>query len=78
MKNALTNLSNLESKVDKLDSDKLVPAPVDLSNLSDTVKMVLLKKIYITKVKNTEDKIPDISNLVTNTSLNTIMNEVKG
>ena len=48
LKNAPTNLSNLESKVDKLDNDKLVPAPVDLSNLSDTVKMVLLKKIYIT------------------------------
>ena len=48
LKNALTNLSNLESKVHKLDNDKLVPAPVDLSNLNDAVKMVLLKKIYIT------------------------------
>ena len=31
MKNVPTNLSNLKSKVDKLDVDKLVPAPVDLS-----------------------------------------------
>ena len=27
-----TNLTNLKTKVDKLDIDKLVPAPVDLSN----------------------------------------------
>ena len=31
MKNVPTNLSNLKSKVDKLDVDKLVPALVDLS-----------------------------------------------
>ena len=31
MKNVPTNLSNLKSKVGKLDVDKLVPAPVDLS-----------------------------------------------
>ena len=79
MKNALTNLSNLESKVDKLDNDKLVPAPVDLSNLNDAVKNDIVKKdIYNANIKNTEDKIPDITNLVTNTFLNTIINEVKG
>ena len=33
-----TNLANLKTKVDKLDSDKLVPVPVDLSKLSDLVK----------------------------------------
>ena len=38
MKNVPTNLSNLKSKVDKLDVDKLVPVPVDLSKLSDVVK----------------------------------------
>ena len=37
----------MKSKVDKLDVDKLVPIPVDLSELSDVVKMMLLKKIYI-------------------------------
>ena len=31
MKNVQSNLKNLESKVEKLDGDKLVPAPVDLS-----------------------------------------------
>ena len=32
-----TNLANLKSEVDKLDIDKLVPVPVDLSKLSDVV-----------------------------------------
>ena len=39
-----TNLSNLKSKVDKLDVDKLVPLPVDLSKLSDVVKNYIIKK----------------------------------
>ena len=60
------NFSNLESKVDELDVDKLVPVPVDLSQLSDVVK----KDVYDAKIKNTEDKIPDITNLATNTTLN--------
>ena len=47
MKNVPSNLSNLKIKVDKLDVDKLVPAPIDLSKLSDVVKMMLLKKMYI-------------------------------
>ena len=33
MKNIPTNLSNLKSKVDKLDVDELVPVPVDLNKL---------------------------------------------
>ena len=33
-----TNLGNLKTEVDKLDIDKLVPVPVDLSKLSDVVK----------------------------------------
>ena len=33
-----TNLDNLKTEVDKLDIDKLVPLPVDLSKLSDVVK----------------------------------------
>ena len=37
----------MKIKVDKLDVDKLVPAVVDLSKLSDVVKMMLLKKMYI-------------------------------
>ena len=38
-----TNLANLKTEVDKLDIDKLVPNPVDLSKLSDVVKNDLIK-----------------------------------
>ena len=37
-KNVPTNLSNLKSKIDKLDVDKLVTVPVELSEPSDVVK----------------------------------------
>ena len=47
MKNVLNILNNLKSKVDKLDVDKLVPVPVDLSKLSDVVKNDVVKKMYI-------------------------------
>ena len=33
-----TNLATLKTEFDKLDIDKLVPIPVDLSKLSDFVK----------------------------------------
>ena len=42
-----TNLANLKTEVDKLDIDKLVSVPVDLSKLSDVVKMMLLKRLII-------------------------------
>ena len=42
-----TNLANLKTEVDKLDINKLVPVPVDLSKLSDVVKMMLLKRLII-------------------------------
>ena len=32
LKNMRTNLSNLKSKVDKLEVDKLLPVPADLVN----------------------------------------------
>ena len=61
----------MESKVDELDVDKLAPVPIDLSQLSDVVKNDVVKKdVYDAKIKNTEDKIPDITNLATNTTLN--------
>ena len=47
MKNVPTNLSNLKSKVDKLDVDRLVPVPVDLIKLSNVVKGILIKNMYI-------------------------------
>ena len=44
LKNIQTNLSNLKSKVNKLDVDALIPVPVDLSKLSDVVKNDVVKK----------------------------------
>ena len=38
------NLANLKTEVDKLDIAKLVPGPVDLSNLSNAVKNEVIKK----------------------------------
>ena len=79
LKNVPTNLNNLKSKVDKLDVDKLQDVPADLSKLNDEVKNIVVKRdVYNAKIKNIEDEIPDITNLATNASLNTIINEVKG
>ena len=47
LKNVPSNLSNLKSKVNKLDVNKLVPVSVDLSKLSDVVKIDVVKKMYI-------------------------------
>ena len=41
-----TNLDNLKTKVDKLDLDKLVPVPTDLSKLSNVVKNDVKKADY--------------------------------
>ena len=71
IKDVPTSLNSLKSKVDKLD------APVDLSKLNDVAKNVVKKDAYNAKIKNIEDKIPDITNLATNTTLNAKLNEVK-
>ena len=51
-----SNLASLKTEVDKLDIDKLVPVPVDLSKLSDVVKNDVVKKdVYnklVAKVNN--------------------------
>ena len=53
-----TNLVSLKTEVDKLDIDKLVPVPVDLSKPSDVVKIdVVQKAVYgelVAKVNNTD------------------------
>ena len=55
------NLSNLKSKVDKLDVDEF--------KLSNAVKNYVVKKdVYYAQKKNIEDKIPGITNLTTNAS----------
>ena len=78
LKSLPNNLNNLKAKVDKLDIDKLTPVPEDLSKLSNVVNNEVVKKTeYDTKIRNIEDKIPDISNLATKINLNTKINEVK-
>ena len=75
LKNVPTNLSNLKSKVDKLNVDKLVPVPANVSKLIYVVKHDVTAKMYIMlKIKG---KILDITNLATNASLNTNINEIK-
>ena len=41
------NLANLKTEIDKLDIDKLVLVPVDLSKLSDVVKNDVVKKLSV-------------------------------
>ena len=91
------NLASLKTEVDKLDIDKLLPVPVDLSKLSDLVKNDVLKKdVYeklVAKVRNIdtsdfalktnyqtdktelEKKMTDVSDLATNTALNSVENK---
>ena len=55
LKNVQFHLSNLKIKVDKLDANKLVPLPVDISKLSDAVKnhVVILNNVNnVNKVNN--------------------------
>ena len=42
-----SDLTSLKAEIDKLDIDKLVPAPVDLNKLSDVVKNDVAKKSFI-------------------------------
>ena len=80
-----TNFANLKTEVDKLDIDKLVPIPVDLSKLSDVVKNDVVKKdVYdklVAKVNNIDtsgNKIPDTSGLAKKTDYNTKIPEIEG
>ena len=41
-----SNLASLKTEVDKLDINKLVPVPVDLSKLSEVVKNDVKKTIW--------------------------------
>ena len=45
-----SNLASLKTEVGKLDIDKLVPVPVDLSKISDVVKNDVVKKIVHDKL----------------------------
>ena len=69
----------MKSEVDKLNVDKLVPVLVGLSKLSDVVKNDVVKKdASNAKIINVEEKILDITNLATKTTLNAKLNKAKG
>ena len=57
---------SLKTEVDKLDIDKLVPVPVDLSKLSDVVKNDVVKKTEYNKSVTKVDNI-DTTNFVKKT-----------
>ena len=45
-----SNLASLKAEVGKLDTDKLVPVPIDLSKLSDVVNNDVVKKTVYDKL----------------------------
>ena len=61
-----TNLASLKTEVDKLDIDKLVSIPVDLSKLSDVVENDVVKKTVYDKLVAKVDNI-DTSDFVLKT-----------
>ena len=62
-----TNLANLKTEVDKVDIDKLVPVPVDLSKLSNVVKYEVVKMTVYDKLVAKVNNI-DTSGFVLKTS----------
>ena len=63
-------MASLKTEVDKLDIDKLVPVPVDLSKLSDVVKNDVVKKTVYDKLVAKVNGI-DTSGFVLKTKYNT-------
>ena len=59
-------MASLNTEIDKLDIDKLVSVPVDLSKLSDVVKNDVVKKTKYNKLVAKVDNI-DTTNFVKNT-----------
>ena len=70
------NLANLRTEVDKLDIDKLSPVPVDLSKLSDAVKIDVVKKTVYHKLDAKVNNI-DTSDFVLKTKYQTDKTELE-
>ena len=68
-------MANLKTEVDKLDIDKLVPVPVDLSKLSDVVKSDVRKTGYDKLVAKVNDI--DTSGFVLKTNYDTDKSELE-
>ena len=71
-----TDLVNLKTEVYKLDIDKLVPVPVDLSKLSDVVKNDVVKKAVYNKLVVKVNKI-DTNDFVSQTKYQTDKTELE-
>ena len=71
-----TNLASLKTEVDKLDIDKLVPVPVDLSKVSDVVKNDVVKKTEYDKLVGKANSI-DTSGFVLKTKYDTDKSETE-
>ena len=75
-----TNLANLKTEVDKLDIDKLVPVPTDLSKLSNFLKNDVKKTVYdklVTKVNAIPLSSIDTSDIVFKTKYDTDKSELE-
>ena len=71
-----TNLANLKTKADELDTDKLKTVPVDLSKLSNVVKNEVIKKAEYNKLVAKVCNI-DTSNFVIKSNYNTKIAELE-
>ena len=71
-----TNLASLKTEVDKLDIDRLVPVPVDLSKLSNVVKNDIVKKAMYDKLVEKVNNI-DTSGFVLKTKYQTDKSELE-
>ena len=69
-------MTSLKTYVDKLDINKLVPVPVDLSKLSDAVKNDIVKKAVYDKSAEKVNNI-DTSTFVLKTKYDTDKKELK-
>ena len=71
-----SNLATLKTQVDKLDIDKFVSVPVDLSKLSDAVKIDVVKKPVYDKLVEKVNNI-DTSGFVLKTKYDTDKSELE-
>ena len=71
-----TNLANLKTEVDKLDIDKLVRIPNDLSKLSNVAKNDVVKKVDYNKLVAKVNNI-DTSDFLLKTKYNTDKTELE-
>ena len=70
------NLAKLKNEIDKLEIEKLVPVPVDLSKLSDVVKNDVVKKAVYDKLVAKVNNI-DTSDFVLKTKYQTDKTEIE-